>query len=55
MIAVDSKVLADWLFSGGELREAALKLQARDGDWQCVALARYEVGNVAWKLMRAGR
>ena len=46
---------ADWLFNGGELRDAALRLQAVDGDWLCVALARYELGNVAWKLMRADR
>ena len=55
MIAVDSTVLADWLFNGGRTREAALRLQALDGDWLCMALARYELGNVAWKLMRAGR
>lgn len=55
MIAVDSTVLADWLFNGGLLRESALRLQARDGDWVCLALARYELGNVAWKLIRAGR
>lgn len=55
MIAVDSTVLADWLFNGGSMRDAALRLQALDGDWLCVALARYELGNVAWKLMRAGR
>ena len=43
------------MFNGGELRDAALRLQAVDGDWLCVALARYELGNVAWKLMRADR
>lgn len=55
MIAVDSTVLADWLFNGGALRESVIRLQAQDGDWVCVALARYELGNVAWKLARAGR
>lgn len=55
MIAVDSTVLADWLFNGGKMRDAALKLQVEDGDWLCSAFVRYEVGNVAWKLMRAGR
>ncbi len=55
MIAVDSTVLADWLFNGGALRESALRLQAIDTDWNCLALARYELGNVGWKLARAGR
>jgi len=55
VIVVDSTVLADWLFNGGRMRDAALQLQAQDEDWLCVALARYELGNVAWKLMRAGR
>lgn len=55
MIAVDATVLTDWLFNGGNMRDSALKLQAQDGEWLCVALARYELGNVAWKLMRAGR
>ena len=55
MIAVDSTVLADWLFNGEELRESVLRLQEMDGDWICAALGRYELGNVAWKLVRAGR
>lgn len=55
MIAVDSTVLADWLFNGGLLRESVLRLQVQDGDWVCLALARYELGNVAWKLTRARR
>jgi predicted nucleic acid-binding protein len=54
LIAVDSTVLADWLFNGGPLRESALRLQAEDGEWVSAALARYELGNVAWKLTRAG-
>lgn len=54
MIAVDSTVLADWLFNGGELRDAALSLQEQDADWLCCALVRYELGNVAWKMMSAG-
>jgi predicted nucleic acid-binding protein len=55
MIAVDATVLADWLFNGGALRKSAIKLQGIDPDWSCVALVRYELGNVAWKLIRAGR
>lgn len=55
MIAVDSTVLADWLFNGEKLREAALRLQAMDPDWVCLALARYELGNVGWKLVCGGR
>lgn len=55
MIAVDTTVLADWFFNGGKMRDAVLKLQEHDSNWVCVSLAQYEVGNVAWKLMRAGR
>lgn len=55
MIAVDSTVLADWLFNGQELHTAVLRLQALDAQWFCLALARYELGNVGWKLVRAGR
>ena len=55
MISVDSTVLADWLLNGGELRESALRLQSIDGDWHCLALARYEFGNVGRTLTRAGR
>ena len=54
MIAVDSTVLADWLFNGDPMRKAAIHLQGLDGEWCCLALARYELGNVAWKLARAG-
>lgn len=55
MIAVDSTVLADWLFNGGSLRESAIRLQEIDGEWICSALVWYELGNVGWKLGRAGR
>jgi predicted nucleic acid-binding protein len=55
VIAVDSTVLADWLFNEEALREGALRLQAMDSDWVCLALARYELGNVGWKLVRAGK
>jgi predicted nucleic acid-binding protein len=54
VIAVDSTVLADWLFNGGPMRKSAVHLQGLDGVWCCLALARYELGNVAWKLARAG-
>lgn len=54
MIAVDSTVLADWLFNGGALRDSAIRLQSLDPEWACLALVRYELGNVAWKLSRAG-
>lgn len=52
---MDSTVLADWLFNGGALRESVIRLQSQDASWVCSALARYELGNVAWKLTRAGR
>lgn len=55
MIAVDCTVLADWLFNSGPLRESAIRLQTLEPNWSCLALARYELGNVAWKLARAGR
>lgn len=55
MIAVDSTVLADWLFNGGPLRESVLRLQRLEAEWICLTLGRHELGNVAWQLIRAGR
>lgn len=54
MIVVDTTALADLLFNDGKLRESALKLQSVDPEWICTGLVRYELGNVAWKMMVFG-
>lgn len=47
MIVVDTTVLGDLLFNGGELRKSAEKLLEVDPEWVCLELVRYELGNVA--------
>jgi len=47
MIVVDTTVLGDLWFNGGELRASAEKLLELDPEWICLELVRYELGNVA--------
>ena len=54
MIVVDGTVLADHAFGDDMRRAACLKLQEIDPEWITLALARFEIGNVAWKMARFG-
>lgn len=49
MIVIDSSVLGDLLFNGGDLQKSAEQLQEIDPEWICLDLVRYELGNIAWK------
>ena len=55
MIVVDNTVLADAVFGNHEHREAAVRLSVIDPGWITVNLFRYELGNVAWKMVRFGK
>jgi predicted nucleic acid-binding protein len=47
VIVVDTTVLGDLWFNGGELRASAVELLTLDPEWIGMELVRYELGNVA--------
>lgn len=55
MIVVDATVLADFLIGESMLKVAARQLLAEDSHWITTSLWRFELGNVLWKYVRAGK